>query len=91
MSLVISKNYMEKEFFNILDDTNEAFTEAISSILKSIENTQQRVNALHSLTNQSNAKVLKIVNYKALLKEDFETCETLKIYADVLNIKNDKK
>lgn len=73
---------MKNEFIEL----NELLAETISALLMSMKNKDERIKGLNNLKNIPNVEILKIVNNKALEKEDFETCEALKIYAEANNI-----
>jgi hypothetical protein len=54
--------------------------EGISILLRNMDDKQQRIDTLNAI-KQPPAEVLKIVNQIAIEKQDFETCEALKIYS----------
>ncbi|WP_313185658.1 hypothetical protein [Sphingobacterium siyangense] len=69
-----------------LDEVTEQLAQGISMLIRSLDSVNQRVDALNNLTNKPNIQTLKLVKNKALLNQDFETCEALKIYAQTRNI-----
>lgn len=74
---------MKNQFFEL----NEILAETISSLLMSMKTKEERIEGLNRLNKIPSDEILKIVNNKALQREDFETCEALKIYAEANNIK----
>lgn len=77
---------MAQNINNHIDKVNEQIAQGISKLIRSLDNVHQRVNALNNLTNKPNIQILKIIKSKALLNQDFETCEALDIYAQTHNI-----
>ncbi len=64
------------------DEVQCKIAEVISSFLRSFSNKQQRMDYLNRLPQQPTAAILKIINQVAELKQDYETCEALKIYCE---------
>lgn len=60
--------------------------ERILVLLMNMKNTEQRVSALKKMTNPPNQEILRVVKNKAIEKQDFESCEALKIYTEGKNL-----
>ena len=72
----------DKDLINKVDQTLDLLSEGISNLLMSMKNTEQRVNAIKKMPNPPSTQMLRIVKNKAIEKQDFETCEALKIYSE---------
>lgn len=77
---------MEEKINSQMNAILEKSAEGISILLRSLENLQQRVDALNNLSVKPTTQILKLIKEKALSNEDFETCEALKTYAESRNI-----
>lgn len=70
-----------KEFEKLFNQAQAGLAEGISSLLRSMEDKRQRLEALESMKNKPSVDILKRVNRIAIEKEDYETCEALKDYS----------
>lgn len=77
---------MDKNINYQIDEVNERLAHGISTLIRSLENVQQRIDALNNLTKKPSLQILKHVKKQALFNQDFETCEALKIYAESQHI-----
>jgi len=77
------QNEMDKVFNQIQDK----LAEGISALLRNINDKVKSVEALTKMENQPTEDVLKRINKIAIDKEDYETCEALRIYAKNRGIK----
>lgn len=73
---------MENELSNQKQETLTASAKLISALIRSLDSCEERVKALRNLTNIPDIEMLSIVNEMAVLNQDFESFEALKIYAE---------
>ena len=72
----------QEEFDKLQNDLQNKFAEGISIIVRNINNKNRIVEFLKNLQNQPSIGVLKRINKIAIEREDYETCDALKEYAN---------
>lgn len=77
----------KEEIDKIFNQCQNKLAEGISALLRSIDDREKRVEVLTNMENEPTLDILKRINKIAIDKEDYETCEALKIYSKNRGIK----
>jgi|GEM_PF-1516219 len=73
-------NNTEKELEKLFNQMQNKLAEGISTILRSIDTKEKRLNGLKSMKNVPSIDTLRRVHEIGIKKEDYETCEAVKEY-----------
>lgn len=72
-----------EDFNELYKNTIFALTSAVSAILRSVKDRNQRIEMLRKLNRT--VEELEKVNEAALIREDYETCDVIKEFIDEVN------
>tara|TARA_R110002049_G_scaffold304604_2_gene500015 strand:- start:767 stop:1012 length:246 start_codon:yes stop_codon:yes gene_type:complete len=77
----------QDEMDKLFNHAQDKFAERISALLRSINDKEKSFEALTNMENEPSIDILKRINKIAIAKEDYETCEALKLYSKNRGIK----
>lgn len=72
---------LQEKMDKLFNQTQDKLAEGISALLRSINNKEKSVEFLTNMKNEPSIDILKRINKIAIDKEDYETCEALKLYS----------
>ncbi|MFV0530438.1 MAG: hypothetical protein ACK5MD_03275 [Flavobacteriales bacterium] len=72
---------LQEEMDKLFNLTQDKLAEGISALLRNINDKERRVEFLTNMKNEPSIDILKRINKIAIEKEDYETCEALKLYS----------
>ena len=71
----------QEEMDKLFNQTQDKLAEGISALLRSINDKEKSVEFLTNMKKEPSIDILKRINKIAIEKEDYETCEALKLYS----------
>ncbi|MBK9299745.1 MAG: hypothetical protein IPN14_03775 [Bacteroidetes bacterium] len=72
---------LQEEMDKLYNETQNILANGISTLIRSINDSEKIVEFLKNMKDQPTIDTLKRINKIAIEKEDYETCEALKKYS----------